>query len=104
MAMSANFDLVDSVLVLPPSFPSLAQMGSTAAVSDRDAARGDASRDACHMRAVPESPIRLLRDNPRSWQHARSSRYLTDVLVETAGRIVRVRGELHLGICPACAA
>ena len=55
MAMSANFDLVDSVLVLPRPFPFPAQMGSTAAFSDRGAARGDAARGVCHMRDVPES-------------------------------------------------
>ena len=55
MAMSAIFGIVDSVLVLPPSFPSLPPMGSMVAVIDRDAARDDTSRDACHRRDMPEA-------------------------------------------------
>ena len=51
MAMSVIFGIVDSVLVLPPSFPSL----STATAGDRGAARGDVSRDAGRMRDMPES-------------------------------------------------
>ena len=51
MAMSAIFGIVDSVLVLTPSFPSL----STATAGDRGVVRGDVSRDAGRMRDMPES-------------------------------------------------